>query len=313
MISTELELASPMQRALYLRALSMSSGFDLEPSEIFALASIARVRRFRRNETLIAPDGPPRATYHIIEGRVGVRFRGQKVEVSGVGDTVGLLATLARSTEVHAQALEDTVALEIAASAWVDVFEDHFGMLERAMRNISVSLQATYRSCPDVVFGQHAESGPLPPRPLDMVQRLLALRRWAVFNQSSLDALAELCRGLEEVDLPADTVIWRQDETPSERALLVAHGVVRCVCDGRVFRVGHDLAIGSLDSIARSARWHDAIAETRVIGLWCPREYLIDLLEDNVDLGMDMLAQMAASLLDARARTASELWVPLTR
>jgi hypothetical protein len=55
--------------------------------------------------------------------------------------------------------------------------------------------------------------------------------------------------------------------------------------------------------VAETARWYDAVTETRVVALQGNAEALIDVFEDNFDMAMDYLAVMSRAqirLLDMK-------------
>ena len=63
--------------------------------------------------------------------------------------------------------------------------------------------------------------------------------------------------------------------------------------------------LGGLDAVAGTARWYDAVCESPVVTLSGDVEILFDLFEDNADVAMAYLAQLAGAHLDALERMAA--------
>jgi CRP-like cAMP-binding protein len=72
--------------------------------------------------------------------------------------------------------------------------------------------------------------------------------------------------------------------------------------EGLDFQLGAGDIVGGVDMVAEQPRWFDANAQEDMVALSFNREGLIDLLEDQPELGFDFLRLMAMTLLALRAQ-----------
>jgi CRP-like cAMP-binding protein len=137
-------------------------------------------------------------------------------------------------------------------------------------------------------------------RELDLVERIFFLRQAAPFVHSSIDALAELSRGLVEVRYDPGTSLWQRGD-PAQSIQMIVSGKVACTpADARSrFVLGAGAPLGGIESIAELPRWYDALTETRVVALSGDVEGLIDVFEDHFGMAMDYLAVVSQWLLRA--------------
>ena len=211
---------------------------------------------------------------------------------------VGGAAMFAREPEgLSAVAETDTLALELEADATLEIFEDHFPILHHVIREVCRWLLDLVGRLPSARYGDifpRFEAPLAPAGDLDIVERILFLRQVSPFAQSSINALAELSRGMAEVSFPAGTRLWDEGDA-SGTVLLLVSGTIACTARGgeAVFTTGPGAPLGAVESMAERARWYTATTETKVTALQGSVEGLIDIFEDNFDMAMDYLALMA--------------------
>src|SRR5690606_38429391 len=136
------------------------------------------------------------------------------------------------------------------------------------------------------------------------------LRSWPIFAHANLESLAFIADRLEQLSYKAGEAIWLRGD-PSPRNLILVNGRVRVTTevsndDGSTDKswfVGEGFTCGAFDSVARVPRWYDAHAETDVRALSLRNQTILDVLEDDLELARDMLAQMATMLIEARIRS----------
>jgi CRP-like cAMP-binding protein len=286
----------------------------LPASEVAVLADAAGERFFPKG-TILFREGDEASSMHFVaEGLLGNFRRGIRVGVVGPGAGIGGLAVLARGamgSEVVAE--QDTLTLEIDADAMTEVLEDRFPILQYLLREVNrqaLELLRRHRLDPSGVF-------PEPPRELvadgglDLVDRLLLLRRMPVFEGSSVTALAELARTLANVRFEPGTVLWHEGE-PSHGILLLSSGSVQATGSGGVsFRAGPGFPLGALEAVGQVPRWYEARALTPVVGLQGQTDVLVDLFEDSFEMAMDFLAVVAGATLRILDWTAMQAAQPL--
>lgn len=296
----------PVERVLFLKRVSWLAG--LPAPDLAVVGDHARERAWKRGAVVLRPGEPVGVIHLVVEGRLAVRRGGRVLGHAGPGDTVGarlMLAEDAAGLEAVAQA--DALTLALDREAFLDVLEDRFAIYRGLLRQTCRELVALFLRSP-------AEAAPAPPpagaaRPpgaeLDLVERIVLLRAGAPFEACSINALAELSQRLEEVRLPPGSVVWRRGDRP-DRGMFVASGRLRCEPAAReaAFRIGPGQPIGTLELLGDLPRWYDLVVEEPVTALAGEAEQLVDLFEDNVDMGLAFLAHLMRLLVRLEERVA---------
>lgn len=291
-------VVAPLERLLHLKRVPLLSG--LPASEVAVLADAAE-ERFSSKGTILFREGDEAVSMHfVVEGALANFRRGIRVGVVGPGAGIGGLAVLARGamgSQVVAE--QDTLTLEIDADAMTEVLEDRLPILQYLLREVNrqaLELLRRHRLDPSSFF-------PEPPRDLggdgglDLVDRLLLLRRMPVFDRTSVTALAELARTMANVRFEPGTLLWHEGE-PSQGILLLSSGGVQATGSGGVsFRAGPGFPLGALEAVAQVPRWYEARALTPMVGLETQTDVLVDLFEDSFEMAMDYLALVAGATL----------------
>jgi CRP-like cAMP-binding protein len=296
----------PVERMLFLKRISWLS--SLPARDLAVLADHAREQFWPKGATLLRAGEPVGAVHLVVEGRVKLRRRGRELGVAGVGAAVGARLLLAEDADgLEAVTEEDTLTLGLDRESFLDVLEERFPIYRGALRETCRELVEIFKVNP-------VEAAPAPPVPvpslspspeLGLVERLVLLRSRPPFEAISINALAELSQRLEEVPLPRGAVLWRCGER-SDRMLFVASGLVRCEpaeC-GRAFRIGPGQPIGTLELLAELPRWFEAVVEQPGSALAGGAEQLLDLFEDNVDMGLTFLAHLTKVAVELEERAA---------
>ena len=288
----------PVERLIYLRTLPTIS--LLPPGELAQMAHNTRERFFKKGSRLIEEGREAGHVFFIVEGVVSTRREGRIMQLIEPPFAVGFLPVLSHDPNgIEARAETDVVALELSADDLFDAMEDNFSLVEQGIRQMSKQLAEQQQRLESRGLLERTEPipGPAVDHPLDLVQRLVLLRRSGPFKDTSLDPLSELARRNIEVRYEPGAVLWRAGE-PSSWGLHIVHGIVRCEApDGtRSFRMGYDSVLGYSETYGRAPRSYDAIAETQVVGLRGDAEIFFDILEDNFDVGMTFLSFLATIL-----------------
>jgi CRP/FNR family transcriptional regulator, cyclic AMP receptor protein len=295
----------PLERLLHLKRIPLLSG--LPAPEVAVLADAAQERFYRKGEVVFREGTPATATLFVVEGRLASLRGGVEQGGVGPGQGMGGLTVLAREDHpLEIVAERDTLALEIDADAIADVLEDRLAILLHVLREVSrqaLELLQRHRLDPSRVF-------PLPPGELpgagqlDLVDRLLLLRRMPVFDRTSVTALAELARSMAQVGFEAGTSLWRAGEPAAHLVMICSGRVSARVPGGIEFDAGPGFPLGALEALGQRPRWYDVTAATPVVGLYGQTDVLVDLFEDNFDMAMDYLAVIARVTLRMLERNA---------
>lgn len=296
----------PVERVLFLMRIRWLAG--LPPAELQLLADQARERSWPRGAELLRAGEPVGAVHLVVEGLVRLRRRGRELGCAAPGAAIGTRLLLSEDAAgVEAVALSDTVTLAVDRETFLDVLEERFALFRAALRETCHELVELFQRNP-------LEAAPAPPatdprtapgRTLDLVDRIVLLRSRPPFEAGSINALAELSQRLEEVQLPAGALLWRREEH-AERMMFVAGGRVRCEPAQReaTFTIGRGQPIGTLELLADEPRWYDAVVEEPATALVGGAEQLLDVFEDNVDMGILLLTHLTRSAVELEERVA---------
>jgi CRP-like cAMP-binding protein len=138
----------------------------------------------------------------------------------------------------------------------------------------------------------------------DLVERILCLRHTFGLESSHIDELAELARAAGEARHPSGTRLWNVGDASDSILIILRGTLLGRSDDGIEFRLGPGEIAGGLATIAELPRWYAATVGEPLVALTLSREVMVDLLEDQPDLGFDFLHLLAAMLLDLRLRVA---------
>jgi CRP-like cAMP-binding protein len=288
----------PLERLLYLKRIPVLAG--LPASELLTIADAASERFFPKGSVVFREGDKASSMHFVVEGALAHDRQGRRLGVVGPGGGLGALPLLARATmESRAVAETDTLTLEIDADAVEEVLEDRFLIVQYLLRELSrqaLELVRRHRLDPTLFFPELPV--PLPEREgLDLVDRLLLLRRMPVFGRTSITALAELARTMANVRYEPGTQLWQEGE-PAQGMVMISNGRVQASGSGGVgFEAGPGFPLGALEAIAQTPRWYAARAVTPVVALQAQPDVLVDLFEDNFEMAMDYLALVAATTL----------------
>ncbi len=295
---TSIRPGDQVQRVLVLR--TFEAFRDLAPGEVAALAEHVRPRLFRKGSYLYPPGQIVRSNHFVVDGKVAIVRDGKRVKEFGPQSVLGGLSSLIGEPERQRyQAVEDTETLELFRDDIQEVFEDNFRIFQGVMRAISIGvLEARRKLGPSAGFPAVTKADPVRPiGEFDLVEKIFFLRQQMSFAQTRIEALADLAQECEDLTLPAGKLLWRAGDV-SDHALLLISGIVACESDdGRQkFAFDPGSTIGGIDALADLPRWYEAKTETDVRALRVDTQRLLDVIEDNIEMGMDMLRVFAMGL-----------------
>jgi CRP-like cAMP-binding protein len=289
-----------MERLLHLRTLPILG--TLSPHDLGLIAEQTRTRVFESGNHLLRQGEPIGAVHIIVEGRTLLRRGEQVLGHATTGAGVGGLGFLSRDANgIDAVAETDVVALELDGDTLDEILEDHFSILQHVLRETSRGLVDLWHEAPrECLAAQVPMRAPGFAGDLDLVERMLFLREGLPFIRSSASALADLARNLVELQFAPGTVLWRRGE-PARQVQMLVSGRVSCAAPIPDFALQPEpgYPLGGLDAVAGGPRWYDAVCEGPVVTLSGDVEILFDLFEDNAQVGLSYLAQVARVHLGA--------------
>lgn len=285
------------ERAIYLRSIPVAA--ELPPRVLHLIALSLEEREVDERATVLRAGQPPAGLHLITRGELALKKGGAEVGRLKPPQSIGFLDILARSEASYdAVAAAPTSTLELSADRLAELMEDHFALLQATLRYAAERMLAEMQELPEQALAIPPETMPIPipKRPLDLVERVLILRNMAVFRKTNVNALSVLSERMPEVRVAAGTQLFDIGESPTFSAFLV-EGTARCTtADGRSFVYGPGTAAGGVESLAGKPRWYRAVAQTELVYLRGSADSLVDMMEDNFDLGRDFVAMLATAL-----------------
>jgi CRP-like cAMP-binding protein len=241
----------------------------------------------------------------VVEGRVRAT-RGDQQQMVTPGETLGVLEVCADDDELAAVAETETLTLSVSGDVFLDLLEDNFTIFHQLLRRIcTMRIEQGGDLFADAHAGDVSRYSSIPrARELDLVERIVFLRRCFAFARGRLSALAELSQHVTEVHFEPRAPIWSEGD-PSGHLLLVVRGGIACTPPGarEAFRYGPEGATGTLEAIAAQPRWFTATAEDG--GLQALRldvEHLLDVFEDNFEMARGYLRYVSRQALGTLRR-----------
>lgn len=293
------------ERMIYLRSIPVAAA--LSPPVLRQIAAALRERHFPAGTVLMREGEPIDAMHLLTAGKVFLSRGGKPIGHLKPPQSLGFLGILARSEGTYdATVDEDVRSFELEADTLLELLEDHFELMFSALRYVGERLYYDLQELPQAALGMPFDEHPIevPDRPLDLVERLLFLRRQSAFANASLNGLTDYAKHLREVRLGAGEKLWDVGD-PSGQVTLLVKGVVFCrTADGREFRYGPGTGIGGADTLAQLPRWYSVTAETPIVSLVATMDATVDLFQDNFPMAMHFLSALSSGLIRLTERKA---------
>ncbi len=295
------------ERILYLRSIPVAA--LLPPPVLKVIAAQMREATFPAGAALMREGQPIEALHFLTSGRLELLRKGKPFGTLAPPQTLGFLGILARGDGTYdAITLEETSSFVLDAEVLTELLEDHFELLRATVRYLCERLLAELQELPQEALGSRLEAEPIPPAPahtMDLVERMVYLRRLNAFKRTNLSSVAVLSRHLVEERYPAGARLWAAGE-PADANYFIAHGRARCTApDGRVWGAGPLNALGGIEAAAARPRWYEMRADTELVVFRLPIAGWEDVLEDDFAMAQDFMSVLAAQLVDVLERKAA--------
>ena len=290
------------ERMLHLRQIPV--GALMPPHALRSIASYTELVRFAAGDTLMREGEPIHALCMLTEGSLRLSRGGASVGELSAPQTLGFLGILARMDATYdATAETDVRAFELPTDTLLELMEEHPELLRATIRYLGERMYYDLQEMPAEALGlPFQEAPPIPDRPLDIVERVMVLRRGSAFTTASVNALTVMAKQLEELRLEPGVRLWRRGD-PADHMFLVVSGAVTCTAeDGRTFRYGPGTAVGGLEALADKTRWYEPVTEVHTVGLRGRSDHLMDLFENYFSMAMDFVSSLARAQIGILAR-----------
>lgn len=293
------------ERMLHLRQIPVAA--VLPPPLLRTLAGVMVPRTLRAGRTFVEQGAAVDALLLLTDGGFRLERDGKPFGALRAPQTLGFLSILAKQEAPWtAKADVETRGYEIETDTLLDLFADQFELLEATVRYLAERLWFEFQELPEQMLGiAPVDLGVVPDRALDLVEKVIFLRKTSGFATANVNALATMSRQLEEARVPSGTELWKIGDR-GDRVFFVLRGSIACVAaDGRTFRYGTGTGVGGIESLADRPRWYTATAESDLVGLWGHSENLLDLFEQQNRMAMDFIAMLARAQSGLLARKAA--------
>ena len=216
----DVPLVGPLERTLYLQSLLMFEG--LRSSQLARLAQLMREEYISEGTVLSREGEPPSIIHLLVDGTVDNLRGGRIVYTQEAPATTGISALLGgRVASLEVVAQTGLTTLVVDGNAFLDLIEDHFDVFLH-FRSLYAKRVAVLQKDTKVFHTERTGFGALDlPEPKGMVERLLILRKSAVFADVSVNALAQMIHGKDDLRVQPDTEIWREGEIGRDRKSVV--------------------------------------------------------------------------------------------
>ncbi|NUP06931.1 MAG: cyclic nucleotide-binding domain-containing protein [Polyangiaceae bacterium] len=288
-------------RVLVLRTLPQFAALDED--DLTLLAEHAHLSFAPRGTLLFREGDLLDRIYLLVTGEVTIGHGDQSRTLRGPGE-VGLLSLFAgRETAREALVTSNATLLELPASVVLSSFYESTSIARNTIRLAARTLLDRRGNLPspsDVVdAGVYFDTSPT------LVEKMIAMRRSPMWAQASLDAIAELCRHVEEYRTGANEVLWEIGD-PAVYAYRLEYGIVRCEnAKGESVRVGAAGVLGGLDGLAGMPRSYRVTTETPCIIFRMRASTQLAILEVHPQVAARLRMELSRTILEEQASRAA--------
>ncbi len=266
--------------------------FDLRPPDrmVEQLAGALRDVFFPAGAELYRQGDAAGSLYFLIRGEVSLEAAGEEPWSFGSQSMLGVLdASMGRPYSRTAHVRKDVAALTMSFRDYVDVMEDHFDFTKdslelgcRSMHERSLALPA------ELVFdvpAREPEALVSHDAALELMDRVMVLRRCEVLSRTSVQALVTLAKHVEvERWQPGDVLFAAGDAAPHLRLIGAGRVAIARQDPPVTARFGPGELLLRQAAIGADRHAYTATAETAAVTLRLSKEDLFDVAEDHFSL-----------------------------
>jgi CRP-like cAMP-binding protein len=240
----------------------------------------------------------PNRFYFVSSGEVVMESPDQPEWRFGPRSIVGIIdATLDRPHTRSARAARDSSLLVVRSSAWFDLLEDDPQLASGTTVSLARQVHGQWLERGGGLGEPSGEEPPAPPpTPLELYEKLLALRDAQLLRAAGLQATASLAEVAEELRLRADETLFEKGAGANTLYLLV-HGRVQLSRQAPALSVVHRVGslIGGPAALARELTDYEARALTPAVVLRISDEDYYDQAETHPELVRAALAYLLSA------------------
>ncbi|MDB4969685.1 MAG: hypothetical protein JWN44_5374 [Myxococcales bacterium] len=276
---------SDVERRVALREIV---GFEtLSDEALSAIARLSRRRELSPGSTTRIQPGERRTSICLLAGDLELLRMGRVSPFAHDRRVLDVYWLARDSMPLEVKTAGGAVVLEFPLDGLEEVLEEHFSVWVASTQTLASCLLNVRPPSPEQTVERLA-NGDLRR----LTERLAALQEALPFGRGYIDALMQLDEEAVEVRYDVDDVIWRPGDE-ADSVLVPLDGAVRGVASDE------PCGIGSLEVLASRVRSTALEVARPFTALRVGRESLFDLVEDHHELARDLLAMIAASVVQS--------------
>ena len=241
---------------------------------------------------------PLNDVFIVVDGEVSIYRENILMRTMGNQSSVGFMAMVSQNPKgITAIAKRSTYGFRIPREVTLEVLEDNFENLYQALTNLAREVINLRKQMPGGGVTSKPNDEPVKVENLDIVERCLHIRKFMRIAGGRIEAVFSLARESEVVRKKEGETLWAIDEIPGS-FLIILQGQIDCTdIDGqRLFSFFAGDVLGGLNLMARAPHWFATVVAEDIIALSLTREQLSDAMEDNIDIGTELLKVYARAL-----------------
>lgn len=286
-------MSARVARQIFLRSMAPTRAMMFASS---TLANIMEDRFFAKGTTLYRKGEAPEDIYFVVSGVV--HLMGEVNEDPWVMDSrsvIGIIdASLERPRTRDAVAITDVHVLRLAADDYLEMLEDNFEQQRAVLENVSKMVRTAMPELgPSGGFSEPNEDAYKSGndvRPLNPVERMLALRSVPAFSHANIQTLALLLEKIDDLRYPQGDLALRPGGIKGS-LLLVARGVVEWTRTNPPLaaKFGPRSIVGGIGTYEEDTTGTRLRALTPALLMRLSHDDLLDMMEDHFDLTRSIL------------------------
>jgi|SRR5882672_4816430 len=285
------------ERLLAVRSLGILEGLDDDGALL--LAEYSKLSSFKAGEEVTSASTDAESVHIVLEGRLLVPRSGGTAIAIDDGRGVGVIGVLANmGIGLRSFADQPTRTLEISKDAFLSAIEESFSIARNVLKVFAAMILDARGTLP----------GPaelVPPaaivedrsQPMTLVERVMEVSQLGIFVHANIDPIFDVARAMRQLKLPEGHVLFRKGDAPRS-SIRVLGGQIRCTTpDGQFVDISAGYLLGGLSALAGRTHEFEARALTEVVAYEIPFEDLLVILESHPELTMNLLENLARTLL----------------
>ena len=285
-----------MERVLALKTLPLFA--DLDPEQLDAVASKARLSDYAAGERIRVSPRRARRLSIVIAGRVRARLVDGSEAIYERHQVLGGAAALARPELLQAaEAAEASTCLVLGYDHMEELVFDSFSLAHAMIRGAARSVRRERRALPVTKTRRRHRREAFRSQ---LVERVALMSATRSLGALSVRVLSELAREAKPVRLSAGENLWREGDT-ARHAFVLRSGQIEVGADDR-YVVHAPAVVGSVDALAEERRRWSATMIRSGDGLRLEARSFLDVLEDDSHAALETLRLLSTAAMHVSSR-----------